>query len=623
MSICRKKWLFILTLFCPVVAFADELVVEAPTIVAVNERFQISYSISYSPDKKTLSKFIAPSSFPDFKILAGPVESSSQTVIMSGGSNTSTQTRKFTYSLRATKEGVFDIPVAEAKFEDGESVKSKKMSVEVIKEDAGRAASNNAQQPPRDPADISPDDLFIRMEFNRQSAYKGEPLILSIKLYWHNVSVANLTKFTPPTLAGFDYQELQIPANESNQHQRKYNNRVYNAVTLARLILYPLRAGEITIAPWETGVSIRLPQQRMQNDISDLFFGQQRRTAVKQLKSKPATLNIKDFPAGAPPSFNGATGNFTLTAKADKEKVMANQAVTYSVTVSGTGNFKQVAPPLLLFPDKFDKYDPKTAENVKVTETGGTGTKKFDYVLIPRSAGEYDLPAAEFSYFDTRKGDYVTLKSNPIHLDVEKDPSGTNIQPVTSMPMVTGKKVEHLGSDIVFIKTAPLTALKPGGYVFFASRGFWMLFASMILIFAIICTVMRKAAKDRQNVALMRNRKANKVAITRLKQSAKLLKANDRVGFYEEVARAVWGYISDRLNMQGSEFSRDRVQEKLAAQNVPQENIDLLIAVMENCEYARYAPGGSHENMENMYNEAIKTISKLENMKQRNVSQTS
>jgi hypothetical protein len=605
--------------FFPAAAFADELAIEAPTIVAVNESFSISYSISYSPDKKKFANFAAPASFPGFHIIAGPTEATTSNVIMSGSNITSSQTKIFTYYLRATKEGVFDFPEAEVKFEDGESVKSSKRAIEVIKEDSNRtvnSGSGNTQPQNSNPEDISSDDLFIRMDFNRQSVYRGEPFILSIKLYWRNVSVASLTKFNMPTLAGFDYQELPVPASESNTHQQKYNNKVYNSVTLARLLLYPLRAGAITLAPLETGVSIQIPvKPRSSHNFSDLFLGPQYRTVVKQLKSKPVTLNVKDFPSGAPALFNGVLGNFTLNAKIDKDKVMANQAVTYSVTVSGTGNFKQINPPQLLFSDKFDKYDPKTVENVKTTETGGTGNKKFDYVLIPRSAGEYELPPAEFSYFDTRKGDYVTLKSSPIRLEVEKDPSGTNIQPITSMPMVTGKKVEHLGNDILFIRTAPLTSLQSSGYVFFASSDFWLLFAAIILVFATVCFVLRKMEKDRQNVALMRNRKANKVAISRLKQSAKLLKADDSAGFYEEVARAVWGYISDKLNMQGSEFSRDKVQEKLIAQNVPQENIDMLIAVMENCEYARYAPGGNHEGMENMYNEAIAAISKLENLK--------
>jgi hypothetical protein len=588
--------------------------VKAPTIVAVNQRFQITYSISYSPDEKTLTEFIPPSSFSDFKIIAGPTKSM-QSINVNG---VASQTYNFIYLVEAQKEGVFDIPVAEVKFKDGELVKSKKTSIEVIKEDPKQANPNqgNSQQPSQNAEEISPDDLFVRMEFNRQSAYKGEPLILSIKLYWHNVPVNQLTKFNMPTLAGFDFQELTVSANESNPRQQKYNNKVYQTVVLARLILFPLRAGEIKLDPIETAVSIQIKQPASRSgDMFDLFIGPQYKTIVKPLKSRPVTLNIKDFPVGAPASFNGATGNFTVSSKVDKNKVTANQAITFSFTVSGSGNFKQVNHPLILFSDKFDKYDPKTVENVKTTETGGSGNKRFDYVLIPRSAGEYELPAAEFSYFDTQKGTYVTLKSNPIHLEVEKDPNGTNIQPISTVPMVSGKKVEYLGDDIVFIKTTPLATLKPSGYVFFASSDFWLLFAAIIVIFAIICLVMRKMTKDKQNVALMRNKKANRVAINRLKQSAKLLKAGDRVGFYEEVSRAVWGYISDKLNMQGSEFSRDRVQEKLASQNVPQENIDLLIAVMENCEYARYAPGSNRESMEEMYNEAIKAISKLENLK--------
>jgi len=604
----KKIWFIVLMLICSVPAFAADLLVKAPTIVAVNQRFQITYSISYSPDEKALTEFIPPSAFPDFKIIAGPTKSM-QSINVNG---VSSQTYNFIYLVEIQKEGVFDIPVAEVKFKDGESIKSKKTSVEVIKEQQ----QQQQQQSTQNAEDINPEDLFVKMEFNRQSAYKGEPLILSIKLYWHDVAVSQLTRWNPPTLAGFDYQELPVTANESNAHQQKYNNKVYHTAVLARLILYPLRAGEITLNPIETGVSIQVKQQSSRSgDLYDLLIGPQYKTIVKQLKSKPVTLNIKDFPAGAPTSFNGATGNFTVTSKVDKNKVTANQAITFSFTVSGSGNFKQVNPPLILFSDKFDKYDPKTVDNVKTGGSGGTGSKRFDYVLIPRSAGEYELPAAEFSYFDTQKGTYVTLKSNTIPLEVEKDPNGTNIQPISTVPMVTGKKVEHLGDDIVFIKTTPLTSLKPSGYLFFASPDFWLFFAAIIVLFAIICLVMRKMTKDKQNVALMRNKKANKVAINRLKQSAKLLKAGDRVGFYEEVSRAVWGYISDKLNMQGSEFSRDKVQEKLASQNVPQENIDLLISVMETCEYARYAPGSNREGMEEMYNEAIKAISKLENLK--------
>jgi hypothetical protein len=604
----KKSWFFILIkLLCPVIAFADELLIEAPTIVEVNERFQISYSILYTPDnKKTITEFKVPRSFPDFHIIAGPGESTSTSIV----NNNITQKKIVTYYLESTKEGMFEFPEAEIKFSNGESIKSKKRSIEVTK----KSSNSGTQQQNRNPEDINPEDLFVKMEFNRQSAYKGEPLILSIKLYWHNVAVSSLTKFNMPTLAGFDFQELQVPASESKPYQKKYNNKIYNTVTLARLILHPLRAGEIKLTPIETGISIQIPIQTPRN-MSDIFFGQQYRTVVKQLKSRPVTLNIKDFPTGAPASFNGATGDFKLISKIDKERITANQAITYSVTISGSGNFKQINPPLISFPDKFDKYDPKTTENVKITETGGSGTKKFDYVLIPRSGGEYELPIVEFTYFDTKKESYITLKSNPIHLEVEKDPNGTNIQPITSMPMVTGKKVEHLGNDIVFIRTNPLTALKPGGYIFFASSDFWLLFAAIILIFTAIYLTVRKTKRDKQNVALMRNKKANKIAINRLKQSAKLLKADDRAGFYEEVAKAVWGYISDKLNMQGSEFSRDKVQEKLASQNVPKENIDMLIAVIENCEYARYAPDNNHEGMENMYNEAITAISKLENLK--------
>lgn len=606
---CKRIWFSILIIFSCISAHAIDLVVKAPSIVAVNQNFQITYTV-----EKHVKEFIRPVFTADFKVIAGPTKSIGKSIMQ----GVSSDYVSYTYYVRALKEGIFDIPVAEVKLEDGTTLKSKKTSIEVIKEDAQRqqqSPNNSGSQQTQNAADISPEDLFVKMEFNRTSVYKGEPIILTIKLYTHNVPVTSLTNFKMPTLAGFDHQELQVSANESSLHQEKYNNRVYLVAVIGRIMLYPLRAGEIKIDPIETGVSVQVQQQRRGNDLIDIIYGLPTRTVNKQLKSAPATIKIKDFPAGAPASFNGATGNYTITSSIDKTQTTANQPISYSVTISGTGNFKQINEPLTAFPSTFDKYDPKISNNVKTTNTGGTGNKKFEYVLIPRSAGEFEIPPVEFSYFDTQKDSYVTLKTKPEQLLIEKDPSGFS-QPVATgtVPLVTGKKVEHLGNDILFIKTGPLL-LKSSNTVFFGSPGFWLLFVALIIAFVLICLVMYKTAKNRQNVALMRNRKANKAARNRLKQSAKLLKEGDNSGFYEEVSRAVWGYIGDKLNMQGSELSRDNVQDKLIEQGVPQENIDLLLTVIDKCQYARYAPGSNRSGMEEMYNEAIKAISKLENLK--------
>jgi len=610
MNNCGKKiWLSIFMLLISVYVYAVDVVVQAPSIVAVNQRFQVSYAVD-----DLEAEFIKPTFSSDFKVIAGPSESVGISVFSGTGvAATASQQKIYTYYIQALKEGVFEIPVVDVKLKDGTIKKSKKTSIEVVKE-APKQGNNQPRTQTPQPADISADDLFIKMDFNRTTVYKGEPIILTVRLYAHNVPLTSLSGLQVPTFTGFDVQELQVSPNESRLHQQKYNNRVYNSAVIGRLILYPLRAGEIKLDPIEAGVVLEYQQMPSSLDPFEIMsMGVPTRTVRKQLKSAPATITIKEFPAGAPASFNGVTGNFSLTTNIDKTETTANQPLTYTVNISGTGNFNQLKEPLIAFPDKFDRYEPKITNNIKTEATGGTGNRKFEYVVIPRSNGEFEIPAFEFSYFDIQKQSYVTLKSAPVTLQIEKDPTGAS-QPVTTGPLVTGRKVEHLGNDIIFIKTAPVT-LKPAGYVFFGSGSFWIIFAVMLVLFVLVCLLMVKLSKDKQNVALMRNKKANKVAINRLKQSAKLLKAGDRTGFYEEVSRAVWGYISDKLDMQASELSRDNVQDKLAIQNVPQENIDLLLTVIDDCEYARYAPGSNREGMEEVYNEAIQAISKLENLK--------
>jgi hypothetical protein len=623
MNKIKQAGILVLLLLTALSATGKDITVKAPPVVAVNAMFNISYVVDAGVDE--IATFAGPASFADLAVIAGPARSYSSSHVFDGKTTKSETHTTYTYTVKATKEGVFDIAEAEINFKDGTTLKSKKVSVEAIKDKpaTGNSADNTGdsksapggvQQRSQASGNFSPEDLFVRMEVNKNSVYKGDPFILSIKLYSHNVPVTQITNFQMPTLAGFDMQELTVAESERQLRQQKYNNRVYGVATIARVMLYPLRAGDIRIDPLEIGVAVQVRQQTRSNDIFDMFIGPMVSTVTKQLKSAPVTLHIKDFPAGAPATFNGATGSFTLSSKIDKTSVTANQPVSYSLTISGTGNFKQVKEPLVVISDKFDKYDPKITDNSKITASGGSGSKRFEYVLIPRSAGEFDIPPIEFSYFDTQKGAYVTLKSDPVHLEVAKDPNASNSQPITSQPVVAGKKVEHIGNDILFIKTGALT-LKPGGYVFFASSQFWLILLAITAAFAVACVLIRKMLKNRQNVALVRNKKANKVAVNRLKLSSKYLKAGDHNAFYDEVSKAIWGYIGDKLNMQSSELSRDNVQEKLAARKVPTENIDLLISVIDRCEYARYAPSANNRGMEDVYSEAVNAISKLEDLR--------
>ncbi|MDR0560217.1 MAG: BatD family protein [Prevotellaceae bacterium] len=602
MNVYKRILAFALTLFCSFSLNAGDLKVKTDNIVSVGQKFQIAYTIDYA-ENNPVTEFIRPA-FSDFNLIAGPSESTS--IVNINGATT--LTKVFTYYVQAKSEGIFPVPEASVKLKDGTVVKSESKSIEVIKESQNSSKQSNLQA-----GEVSSEDLFVNMEFNRQSVYKGEPVILTIKLYSHNVPVTGISNFKMPTLAGFDTQELT--SNNDETGQQKYNDRIYRTHVLGRLILYPSRAGDIKLDPVELVATVQVRQQQQRHDdMFEFFMGPAFKNINKSIKAAPVTLKVKDFPAGAPASFNGATGNFNMTLKTDKTSSLENQPITYSVTISGTGNFRQISEPLVVFPDRFDKYDPKLTDNVKSGASGGTGSKKFDYVIIPRNSGNFEIKPAEFTYFDTQKGTYVTLKTDPVHLEIEKDPNSSNTHGVISTPIISGKKVEHFGNDILFIKT-DLSKLKPVGYVFFASANFYMLLIILTAAFAIACLLTKRLEKNRKNTAMMRNKKANKIAVSRLKLAAKLLKTGDATGFYEEVSKALWGYIGDKLNMQSSELSRDNIQEKLSLQNVPEENTALLMAVIDNCEYARYAPGGGRKGMEEIYNEAVKAITKLENLK--------
>ena len=610
----KRFLLSVLLVSCAGVLFAANMTVKAPNIVTVGEKFQIVFSIDATTDILAFS--IRPS-LSDFQVIAGPVASSASRTI--NGQTTSYTT--FTYYVQAVKEGTFSLGQAEVKVK-GVSVKSENYSIEVVKAATGQSGQNNqsgqTQQPAADrsPAasqsGIDEGDLFIRVELNRNSLYKGESLVASVSLYTR-VAITQLSNFKAPQLTGFYSQDIEVPANENNLHRVTYNGKVYSTAVLKRYVLFPQRSGSIRIEPVEASLAVQLPRTVRSNSIFDDFFAMPYETTEKRIKSVPVTVTVKDLPAGAPVSFKGAVGNFTVKAGIDRTETTANQALSYALTVSGTGNLKLVEEPAITFPADFDKYEPKITENVRTTLQGSTGNKKFEYALIPRSAGTFEIPETEFTYFEPNKSAYVTLKTDNIALTIEKDPHGVSPSASTStVSNVNQQDIRRLGTDILFIKTAPLV-LQARDYMFFGSPVFWLCCFAMLVLFLLCCLALGKREKNMKNIALMRNKKAVKIAKRRLKKSAALLKSGDKNGFYDELARAMWGYSSDKFNMPAAYLSRDNVQEKLATKGVPQESIDLLLKVVDDCEYARYAPGNEQANMEHVYDEAIRAISKLEN----------
>lgn len=599
----QKIVLGLLLIFLSIGVFGAKLTVNAPNVVSVGERFQISFTVDARVDK-----FIPPA-ITGFKVIAGPVSSSSTQII--NGVRSDRQT--FTFLVEALQEGVVTVPEAEAIVE-GASVKSKALSIEIVKGDKpqqqNQSQGQQSQQGQQSTQGAEDSEIFVRMEVSRPSLYKGESFMASIKLYVRGYGVAELRDFKIPQLTGLYAQDMEVPANEAQFHRENVGGKIYNTAVLKRWVLFPQRTGKIAIDPAELTVVLQVPRARQQaRSIFDDFFASPYETVDKVLKSSPVSMNIKEFPAGAPSSFTGAVGNFKISAAVDKTEATANQAISYSLTISGSGNLKLVDEPVTNFPADFDKYDPKVSENIKTTGSGSSGSKKYEYAVIPRSAGNFEIPGTEFTYFDPAKGSYVTLTTDKLELTVQKDPYG-NTAPVGPIQAVNQQDIRHLGNDIRFIKTEPLS-LQPAAYVFFSSGLFWLINFLGLVVFILIVVVMRKRIKDRSDQALMRNKRANKVALQRLKLSSKLIKDQNKDGFYEELSRATWGYVSDKLNIPGAELSRDNVQEQLQTRGVSQEIINLLIQVIDHCEFARYSPESKGE-MEQVYNNAIEVISKLE-----------
>lgn len=597
----KRFLLFLCILFQVVNAYSQSLTVQSPKVVAVGESFSIAFSISGRPTSFT------PPSFDGLRVQAGPVQGHS--IVSMNGQTSETST--YSYYVDILNEGKVTIGKAEAVV-DGKTISSAPFTIDVVKSDAalnqqrGKPQNNTQQQSSTQTVNAS--DLFARVELSRSSLYKGESLVATIKIYTR-VGIMGASNVKLPTFTGFYSQEMEVPQNEASFHRENVNGVIYNAAVLRRYVLTPQQLGTLVIPPVELTLSVQVARQAQVRNMFDDFFDSPYQEVEKKISSPSVSVNVNNLPMGAPASFKGAVGSFKIESSIDKTQTQANQALAYTFSVSGTGNLKLVEQPKINFPPDFDKYDPKLSENIKTTSAGSVGSKKYEYALIPRSAGEFTIPGVEFSYFDPSKGTYATLKSNDITVQVEKDPNGGTA--TTTVPGVNQQNIRHLGQDIVFIKTTPLKVSAKGN-VFFASLSYYIVLLVLALIFVVIYVVFKKRIKDSRNVALMRNKTANKVAYKRLKLSSKLLKEGNTHGFYDELLRAMWGYVSDKLNIPVANLSRNNVQDTLQTRNAEQADIEIFLSVIDECEFAQYAPGTGRSEMEHVYNNAIKVISKFE-----------
>ncbi len=612
-----KNILSILLIFISFWAGAQKVsfTLSAPGAVELGESFTVSYTLNQQG-----SRFKAPV-FNDFDYLGGPYSSYSSSMQIINGSMTQSVKNTYSFTLRAVKTGKFTLPAASVTV-DGKVYKSNTKTIVVVKGNANAqaGAGSTAQSNQNQGAGVSSQDnlkpatapqglVFARTFVSKKNVYVGEPLLVTQKIYSEK-QFTGINDFKEPEYTGFWKEDIDL--GQLKQDRQAIGNKTYYTVTLKKMILFPQKAGKLTIGSFDVKAVISIIKTRKARDQWEQWmYGNTIRTSQNtnvDVNSPKVVVNVKALPEkGKPANFTGVVGSFSMSASIDKDKVDANDAINLKIKVKGTGNIDLLDVPKPDFPPDFEVYDPKINTKKENTVAGVTGYKSYEYLIIPRNEGSYKLPPVEFSYFDSGKGKYVTLRSDTFKIVVGKGSGGHY---VSGSAPVNREDVKFLGKDVRYIRTH-VDRWQPKGYHFFNSL--WHIGSLIMLTLITIAAVFlsRKIEKERADVVSMRTRKATKVARKRLRSAARLLKEGNDKEFYLEISRVLWGYLSDKFRIPPAELSMENVREKLS-DLMDSQTIDEIIAILDKCEFARFSPAGGNSAKQEIYDETMGIISKIE-----------
>ena len=605
----RRLFTSAILLFAAAVVFAQTSIkVETHNVVAVDESFNITFIIEGENSPSGFSW----TSGDDFSVLWGPQQGRSTSMQIINGKTTKSSQTTYTYVLKPLKAGKFTMPQATAMVK-GKEITSQPVTIEVVASSDGNSSARQSQpaqqtQRQQQAGVVSDEDIFLRVSLSRSNVVVGEPITATIKLY-QRVNIAGFESAVFPTFNGFWSQETEAPSNIEFARET-YDGKIYNSALLRKFVLIPQQQGSITIDPAELVCLVQMRVSSPGTSIFDGFFDDYR-TVRKKVVSKPLTVNVSPLPSGAPASFGGGVGQFTMSAKLSKDSLKTHEAASLMITLSGNGNVSLLEAPKVSFPPDMEVYDTKVSE--KVDKGGLAGSKFYEFPFIPRSYGDFTIEPIKYSYYDVNAKKYVTLETSPITFSVAK---GNETETVgTLVPGVVQKDVRNLGSDIRFINTKdPL--LSPKGEFMVGSGLFWILLIIIVLAAVAGYAAQRKYAARRADVAGTRNRKATKMALKRLHLADTFLKQDLHTAFYEELHKALLGFISDKLNIPFAELSRERISQALKDEKVSDSYADTFIGILDACEFARYAPDSGHEAMAAHYEQAVDVISSIDsNMK--------
>lgn len=582
---------------------AIQIKATAPNIVEVNEQFRLSYTINTQDvDDFNLPELNA------FEVDMGPSRSSQSSVQIINGKMTKNSSITYTYILRANQEGDFTIPAATAII-DGEEHQSNSVQIKVLKATSSQQSQSGGQAPRMRTqsagAQITANDLFIKASVSKKQVYEQEAVLLTYKVY----SLVNLSQLSGgiPELEGFHVQEIDLPQQKSFTME-EYNGKNYGVVVWRQYVLFPQKSGKLKIP--KVDFDALVVQHNRNIDPFEAFFngGSSIVEVNKKITAPELTLDIQPLPETTQ-QFSGAVGQFRIKSDISTTDLKANEALTLKIIVSGTGNMKLMKTPTVNFPTDFETYDAKISDKTKITKDGAVGEKLFEYIAVPRHPGLYTIPPVEFCYFDTKEKTYKTLKTESFSVNIEK----SNLPVANTSTNFTQKEdVKLLASDIRYIHLGDVVMIESGQL--FGSVKYVLCFIIPLLTFCSLLIIYRKRAKANANISRQRNKKANKVAVKRMKRASTLLNEKQKSEFYDEVLKALWGYIADKLNIPTAELNKDIVKENLTEAGISNDDIVSLLETINECEFARFSSGNTTlENMRNVYNSATTAINKIEN----------
>ncbi len=579
-----------------------QISVSAPSKVSAGENFRIAYTIN----TQDVEDFRAGNIPSGLELIAGPYTSQQSSYQMINGHTSSSSSITFTFTVYAGKNGSFVVPPAHARVR-GKWVASRPVRITV----SGRARnSGGAPQMHQDAGGqqeeiaaagsaITSKDLFIKVTANKYRVHEQEPVLLTYKVY----TLVDLTQLEGkmPDLTGFHSQEIPLPQQKSF-HVERVNGRPYRCVTWSQYLMYPQMTGALKI-PFITFKGIVVQQNRNVDPFEAFFNGGSGYVEVKRNIVAPGVdIQVDPLPA-KPVGFSGGVGKFSISAKLDKKEVKAGDPITLRVVISGTGNLKLIKQPVVEFPNGFDKYDPKVTDKTKLTNAGVGGSMVYDYLAVPRNQGKYTIPSVSFIYYDVDANAYKTLHTQPFTVNVAPGDGKSSSEDFNN----------PVDNDIHALKNGPSDTTSVGDF-FLGSAAYWVSLLLPLIAFVVLLILFRRRAIENADIVKMRGKRANKIARRRLKRASRLMFEHNSAEFYDEVLRALWGYVSYKLNMPVESLSKENIKEKLASRGVNDEIIGKFISALEECEFERYAPGDEAGNMEKTFQSAMTAIIEIEDV---------